>query len=142
MVLDSPSVNTAPLLASDCHPLILQAHMFSPWHWWAEKCLYIRPNAKGKLGKKMTWRTKPSGGHSTGCAETAHQGSAGRSTSLPSVLCPVPPGTDHESKHRVLLIPVREDIQMEVRCFATSAPPFSWQGNNSPENGKYSRSYS
>lgn len=40
------------------------------------------------------------------------------------------------------LVPVREEIQMEVRLSDTSATQFSWQGNHSPENGKYSRSYS
>lgn len=137
---DSPSVNTAPLLASDCHPLILQAQFLSPWHPWAERYLYVRPEAKGKLSKNRVWRTKPSGGHSTDCAETALAGLC--QVLHLAAICALPLGTHQESKHRVLLVPVREEIQMEVRHFATSAPPFSWQGNDSPENGKYSRSYS
>lgn len=132
--------STQPLsLSLTAIPWYSRPTCFVPWHPWAERYLYIRPEAKAKLGKNMIWRTKPSGGHSTDCTKTARPGSAGCSTSLPSVLCLVPLG--RESKHRMLLVPVREKIQVELRHFSTSAPPFPWQGNDLPVNGKYSRSY-
>lgn len=59
---------TQPL---SCHSLILQAHVPSPWHPWAERYLYTRPEANGMLGKKMTWRTMSCRGHSTDYAGTA-----------------------------------------------------------------------